>query len=641
MHRVHDLDDGQSALVVERGLPQRLEFLAHRRVLDRLVVGIEHRNEGDVGGALDVVLAAQRVEAGAGPADLPGNQRERDQAARVVGAVDVLRDAHPPEDDRRFGARIGPRHLAQGRGVDAADFGHLFRGVVAHVLLQRREILGVGLDVLAVVEALLDDRVQHRVEHRDVARRLEAQHLGGIARHHLAARVHHEQFGAALRSLLEERGRNRMIFRGSCADDDDDLGIGRGGEGGGDRARADPLHQGGDRGGVAQARAVIDVVAAETGAHQLLEQVGLLVGALGRAEPGERALPIPVADQREPRGGAVERLLPGGLAEMGERVGRVDRDIVLGDPFPADQRLGQPVGVVHVIEAEAALDAEPVVVGRPVLALDRDDAVVLHLEDQLAADPAIGAHALDLAVGGVGVDAVVVDEARRHQRAGRAGLDALAAGDAGRVAHRIVEIEDDLFVVAAPGHADHVVDLDLAAGAHAEIALDAGIELHRHRRMAAVGRRRRAPREAAVADLELVGPLPQPRTRVVRRRAVRLVADQELEDEAPRGLGPLARRMHLHPRRRRADARRGEHPLALDFDHAGAAIAVGAVAGLRQPAQMRDLDALSVRHLPDRLARLGLDLGAIEKEADRIAHCTTPTKGKIISDPRGNASAPA
>ena len=173
---------------------------------------------------------------------------------------------------------------------------------------------------------------------------------------------------------------------------------------------------------------------------------------------------------------------------MGVGVGRVDVGVVLGDAVLADQGLGQPVGVVDIVEAEPALDAEPVVVGRAVLALDRDDAVVLDLVGQLAADAAIGADAVDLAVGSVGVDAVGVDQGRRHQRAGRAGLDALAAGDAGAVAHRVVEIEDDLFVVAAGRHADHVVDLDLAAGAHAEIALDAGVELHRHRRMAAVGR---------------------------------------------------------------------------------------------------------------------------------------------------------
>src|SRR5262249_17107259 len=46
-----------------------------------------------------------------------------------------------------------------------------------------------------------------------------------------------------------------------------------------------------------------------------------------------------------------------------------------------------------------------------------------------------------------------------------------------RLAHGVVEVEHDLFAVAAAGHADHVVDLHLAAGADAEIALDAGVRL--------------------------------------------------------------------------------------------------------------------------------------------------------------------
>ena len=83
-----------------------LEFRADLRVLDRLVVGVDHRDQAGIGGALHVVLAAQRMQPGAGPADLAGDQRQRDQAARVVGAVDVLRDAHAPEDDRRLGAGV-------------------------------------------------------------------------------------------------------------------------------------------------------------------------------------------------------------------------------------------------------------------------------------------------------------------------------------------------------------------------------------------------------------------------------------------------------------------------------------------------------------------------------------------------------
>src|SRR3954469_12416602 len=102
--------------------------------------------------------------------------------------------------------------------------------------------------------------------------------------------------------------------------------------------------------------------------------------------------------------------------------------------------------MMHVVEAEAAFDAEPVLVRRPVAALDRNDAVVLDLIGELAADAAVGTDAVHLAFGGVRhvEHARLVDEALLHQRAGRAGLHALAAGDAGRGAHRIGRGEEAL-----------------------------------------------------------------------------------------------------------------------------------------------------------------------------------------------------
>ncbi len=131
--RVHDLDDGEALLRIELGAPGVLEAGADLRVLDRLVIGEEHRDEAGVGGALHVVLAAQRMQPGAGPADLAGDQRQRDQAARIVGAVGVLRDAHAPEDDRRLCAREFARHGAQHIGLDAADRRH-FLGVKSLML---------------------------------------------------------------------------------------------------------------------------------------------------------------------------------------------------------------------------------------------------------------------------------------------------------------------------------------------------------------------------------------------------------------------------------------------------------------------------------------------------------------------------
>src|SRR6185437_1306302 len=125
--------------------------------------------------------------------------------------------------------------------------------------------------------------------------------------------------------------------------------------------------------------------------------------------------------------------------------------------------------------------------------------------------------------------------------------------------------------------------------------------------------------EAARPDVHAVGPGPEFRLRVVGGLALRLIGYQQLEHHLPRGLGALRGRLDLHAVGWLADTACGEHALALNLDHAGAAIAVGAVARLRRIAQMRDVDALALGNLPDGLAFARGDLLAVEEEADRLA----------------------
>src|SRR5207249_9899936 len=153
---------------------------------------------------------------------------------------------------------------------------------------------------------------------------------------------------------------------------------------------ADRLHEGGDRGRVAEPGAMIDVVVAEAGAHQFLKRIGFLVRTLSRAEARERAIAVAIADLLEARGGAVERLLPGRLAEMRPRIGRIDRVVgALFDAVLADERLFEPMRMVDVVEAEPALDAQPVLVRRPVTAAHMEELVVSDVIGELAADAAI------------------------------------------------------------------------------------------------------------------------------------------------------------------------------------------------------------------------------------------------------------
>src|SRR5262249_40946652 len=122
--------------------------------------------------------------------------------------------------------------------------------------------------------------------------------------------------------------------------------------------------------------------------------------------------------------------------------------------------------------------------------------------------------------------------------------------------------------------------------------------------------------EAAFGDADRIGPVPEFGIRIVRSLARRLVGDEQLHHHLLRGGGARAFRLHLHADRRRALAGRRQHALALDLDHAGAAIAVGAIVRRGRIAEMRDLTALALCHLPDRLAGLGFDLLAVELECN-------------------------
>src|SRR2546426_4795150 len=113
---------------------------------------------------------------------------------------------------------------------------------------------------------------------------------------------------------------------------------------------------------MAKARAVVNVVGAEAGAHQLLEQISLFVGPLCRAE-ARQGVAIFLPDALQPLGRSRQGFLPRGLAENLAPVARIDYEVGrFFDPFFSDQRLRQPVRMVRIVEAVAPLDAEAVVV---------------------------------------------------------------------------------------------------------------------------------------------------------------------------------------------------------------------------------------------------------------------------------------
>ena len=84
--------------------PFGVELGAQRVVLDVLEPWQAVGERAHVAAALDVVLAAQRVDAAAVPPDMAGEQHKRDQGKDVVDGVVVLGDAERPADHRARGA---------------------------------------------------------------------------------------------------------------------------------------------------------------------------------------------------------------------------------------------------------------------------------------------------------------------------------------------------------------------------------------------------------------------------------------------------------------------------------------------------------------------------------------------------------
>ncbi len=338
------------------------------------------------------------MQARAGASDLTRRQRHRDQAARVVGAVRVLRDAHAPEDHRRARGRVAPGDVAQHRGVDAADRRHRLRRGRGDAVAQRREIRRPRFDERPIREPLVDDHVQQRLQQRDVGVRREAEPGPRVPREIDAARVGDDQVGAAADGVLDPGGGDRMVGRRVGPDDEDEVGVRDVAHGVRHGGRADALEQRRHARRMAQARAVIDVVRAQAGPHQLLEEIRLLVAALGRTEPGERRAAVPVAQAQQARGGAVERLVPGRLAEhLAEPPWRQQRRGP-GHPVAAHQRPGEPLRMRAVVEAVAALDAQSRRVRGTGQPFGVRDAPAPDVPAHLAADAAVRAQRIGAAV---------------------------------------------------------------------------------------------------------------------------------------------------------------------------------------------------------------------------------------------------
>ena len=194
-----------------------------------------------------------------------------------------------------------------------------------------------------------------------------------------AARIDHDQLGALPQPLLQPRGEHRMPVGRVGADDHHDIGMidaveilgaGRGAEGGLQAIAGRRM---------ADARAGVDVVVAKTLPHQLLDEIGLLVGAARRGDAADRAAAMLVLDAAELAGDVRERFFPAHFAPR------------IADLFP-DHRVEDAILVVRIAPGETPLHAGMAAIGLAVLpGHHAHHFVAAHFRLERAADAAIGA----------------------------------------------------------------------------------------------------------------------------------------------------------------------------------------------------------------------------------------------------------
>ena len=143
-------------------------------------------------------------------------------------------------------------------------------------------------DELLVLPAVLEDVPEHPPDHRDVGAGADAHILGGMRGGAGEARLDDDEVRPVeLLALDQVLQRHRMRFRRIAAHDDHGLGVADVVVAVGHRAVAPGIGHARDRGRMADARLVVDVVGApERG--ELAVEIGALVGELGGAQPVDR-----------------------------------------------------------------------------------------------------------------------------------------------------------------------------------------------------------------------------------------------------------------------------------------------------------------------------------------------------------------
>ena len=217
VHRLEHVAQVPAVARDDRPAPRRLEPRPSRGVLyDVLEARQLVRDRAHVAPALDVVLAAQRIQPAAVDAHVPGQQAQVDERHDVVDGVVVLGDPEGPADHGAVGLRVGVRDLADHAGRHAGHGRAALERPVGHALGVGLEVLGGTRDERVVLQVVRDDLAGDRVRQGDVRAHVDTEPEIAERRRLGPARVDDDQPRPALdpaQDVVEEDGVRRAGVR--------------------------------------------------------------------------------------------------------------------------------------------------------------------------------------------------------------------------------------------------------------------------------------------------------------------------------------------------------------------------------------------------------------------------------------------
>ena len=164
-------------------------------------------------------MSPQRIDAGAGLADVSGQHRQIGVGDDVIRAVAVFAHTHGVYNHRRAVGRIHAGCLDYEVGIHAGNPGHLVQWVVLEVFPEGIEVFTSGFDKGGIVQPFIDDDAAYAHEQGDIGADTGAYPQVGITHEVGLHGVDDNKPGSPLPYRLAYfHGQYRMGLRGIGAD---------------------------------------------------------------------------------------------------------------------------------------------------------------------------------------------------------------------------------------------------------------------------------------------------------------------------------------------------------------------------------------------------------------------------------------